>query len=142
MASTSPAAAQKAPSVKLLGHCVFCLRKLKTTNEGLVNNRSDCDSQNVETVPRARLDSSVTPAFNLVWPWIQKYRKLEGNGGDDEYNKWCVWLNDPPNPTKQEWNVKEIKFQRVPSLCQACAEMVMEVERSMEVVKEQVILWK
>lgn len=127
------------PSVRLLGHCIFCLRKVEVAGNEFQNGGME-DQEYLRGVPPCNFGGELVGAFNLTWPWVQKYRRLEETVVN-EVEKWWFWFNDtPPLPLRSsvEWNVKEMKFGGVPTLCQFCGEMVLEVERAMEKVKEQV----
>lgn len=117
------------PVVCLLDHCVFCLRK---TDSSITSELDHGEGDGLAVVPEGQVGD--VQAFNLTWSWIQKCRKLEEEDG------WFWWANEPINCTPVEIAVSKMKFTKPFTLCQFCASLVTNVERTMKELRTQVIV--
>lgn len=130
--------ADKIFRVRLFGHCIFCLRKTARSKDVLCklaisSAGSPVEIEKLELVPTADMDylalnGNLLTTFNRLWPHVQSNsRCLEGDNGPLSFVQFpCSKVN------------KSTTFNRLPKMCQFCAERLEAVDRIWRELAEQI----
>ncbi len=123
--------------IRLMGHCIICLRKVTAKQTRRTSNHlkrdDDGSGAQPEVAPKPLVSTpEFLTTFNQVWTALQSKWKEKNDGS---FKATGIFLENVLQTVPGSTNVT---FSSAPTICRYCCDKVLAVENLMKAVRQQV----